>query len=113
MSQLYRMYKTQFAFKHKLEDKPEVVDKACLLEHVHEEVPLIVKVKDNGTWLDFKEIKRCVELSLIEFKKNIGAMDTETLAKSLANVIAFNLGVSNEDVQLQFWETTKYGMCYE
>ncbi|MFQ6025313.1 MAG: 6-pyruvoyl tetrahydropterin synthase family protein, partial [Nitrosopumilaceae archaeon] len=104
-------YRTQLNYEHRIEDVPVVEDR-CKSNHSHDNVEIIVKVETTSEFLDFKTIKDKVEKILEDFRganitDKFGIGTAEKLASHLGNKISDAL---NRSVQLQIWETEKYGV---
>lgn len=117
MPALYRVYRTNLTFSHVLPDRPEVVDKACLMNHAHSDRPLTIKLMSgtfNNKWVDFKTIKEKVEIILdSKYRTNLGEMDVETIVENLARDIAFAFSLNLAQVKIHLQESDRYGISLE
>lgn len=125
----WRVVDYEFRFTHKVEDRPELVDSACLKHHIHGTTrdPAVITVSVySKEWIDFKEIKRVLENVLISLSKEIsdeidqskklpyydfGLTDIEGLSKNIYERLLASLSV--EEIKLVLRETKKYSMMVE
>lgn len=107
-------YTTSLNFTHFINDRDELVDKACCTPHTHEsEIRVVVPIKDYE-FLDFKTVKKATEKILDDLSdKNITETHNLGETEKLVEYIAINIGMDlDRRVNVYIQETKKYGMEY-
>jgi len=124
----WRIYKHYCRFIHNVDDRPELVDKACLTPHQHgfdPNPPCVFEfIVGSDKWIDFKEIK-VKAIKVIESLANsisedptdkipyydFGTQDTENLTDDLKKLLLIELQhISPVKVQIWLDETRKYSI---
>ena len=110
-----RWFVYPLAFKHRIADREELVDKECLNTHVHgidgDSATLKVGVKGEE-WIDFKRIKQAVLDALYPYDNTgemleFGIADAETIIKMIGEEVA---DILQRDVTVYLQETEKYAI---
>lgn len=122
-----REYTLRTSFTHSVEDRPELVDKGCLMPHTHEVASIKFGVQSN-LWVDFKEIKKAANNAMkvlchpesIKFSEDgseilsadLGKMDTETIIDELITLMKVEFVKIDPKAKMSIWvqETLKYGI---
>lgn len=118
------IYKTTTAYTHKIKFREELNDRDCTDMHYHPKVPIIVIVEATNEFLDFKDLKECVEIPLkpLSSDSDLNAMlstddaTAEYFAQWLQKEVTYRLyqnGFGNRSVRIILHETDKYGVDTE
>lgn len=108
------VYSTNLNFTHMINDRPELVDKACAVPHSHtSRLRITVPISDEE-FLDFKTVKQETEKVMDRLRgknvtKSFGIYQTEEFVEWVAKEIEKNL---KRKVDVYIQETEKYGMEY-
>jgi len=130
----WRIFKLQCRYQHSVEDRPELVDKGCLVPHNHgftPNPPVYFEFRiATREWVDFKTLKaKCtnvvermvinkIDHTLIKSYPpdglpfyDFGVVDTEHILKDIRQMLKVELAeYENVRIQIFLMETSKYGL---